>query len=558
VTATPIWFGPVDRPLFGWWHVPDGGRARGGVVLCPPFGMEAAAAGPALRRLAQQFEAEGFVVLRFDYDGTGDSVGDGSDPGRVDAWLNSIQTAVDVVLACGLARVALVGLRMGATLAAISAARGTKVDAMALWDPCPTGRSFLRHERLMRELIGIGSVIDDGSIEGPGIVFPAETARELSDLSIEETEGMLAPEVLVLTRSDHKPNKAMVSRLSMDHVQWGEVSGQADLIDVPPVFAKISEPDLQALVSWLSTLWSGEDTAVEEPARGGAVEKAAVGHDSEGRIIWERIVRLGPHGLFGIVTESEGTLSGTTAVLLPAGVLDHTGPARLWVDLARSWSREGLRVVRVDTGGVGESPPRGGQSNWFVRSPETVDDVAETIRQLTVPGEKGIVLTGICSGGYHACEAALAFPLLGIFMVNPSFASKREGIDHDPPGVRREAPPSTRRWAKALPAHDLLAGLVYRLPSWVWWILNRIAVANAPATTLRRIAERGTEVVLVCNSPDAWLATRGGKMALKRLGRARRMEIEVFDDIEHTLLCRDGRDRVVTLLTEHVRERYGN
>jgi hypothetical protein len=281
-----------------------------------------------------------------------------------------------------------------------------------------------------------------------------------------------------------------------------------------------------------------------------------VGHDREGRIIWERTVRLGPHGLFGIATEAESDGAKTTALMLPAGVLDHTGPARLWVDLARSWAQVGLRVVRLDTGGVGDSAPRGGQTNWFIRSPETVVDVADAIRELTMPGEKGIVLTGICSGGYHACEAALAFPLLGIFMVNPSFGSRRAGLDIEHPDVHRAAPPSTRRWAKALPAHDFLSAVMYRLPSWVWWIVNRTAISNAPATTLTRIAQKGTEVVLVCNTPDAWQATRGGRRALKRLGRAGRMEIEVFDEIEHTLLCLDGRERVVGLLTGHVRDRY--
>ena len=40
VTADPLWFGPVERPLFGWFHVPAGGRARSGGVLCPPIGDE--------------------------------------------------------------------------------------------------------------------------------------------------------------------------------------------------------------------------------------------------------------------------------------------------------------------------------------------------------------------------------------------------------------------------------------------------------------------------------------------------------------------------------------
>lgn len=559
MTATALWFGPKDRPLFGWWHVPDGGRARGGVVLCPPFGMEAASAGPALRRLAAQLTEEGFLVLRFDYDGTGDSAGQGHDPDRVSSWLNSVQAAVDAMFAGGASRVALVGMRMGATLAAVGAARGTKVDALILWDPCPSGRSFLRHQRLMRELMSIGRIADDGSTEGPGIVFDADTTREMSALAVKDTQGALAPDVLVLTRSDRPADRAMVSRLSTPNVQWGEVSGQADLVDVPPVFARIPEDDLAAIVSWLTQLWPTEDNLVSDPLVAWARDSAVVARDEDGRAIWERPVRLGPHELFGIVTEVDSGGGGTTVVLLPAGVLDHTGPARLWVDLARTWARAGLRVVRLDTGGVGDSAARGSQSELFVSAPESIDDVADAIRQLTGPGETGIVLVGICSGGYHSAEAALNFPLLGVYMVNPTFVPRREALVVPEPEVgRRQAPPSTRRWARALPAHDLLAALVWRLPSPVWWVLNRTAVSQAPSSTLRRIAERGTELVVVCNSPDAWLATRGNRRAIRRLGRSGRMQVEIDDNIEHTLLASDGRERVVAFLTGHIQKRYGS
>ena len=39
--SRPLWFGPEDRPLFGWLHTPASGEARGGVVLCPTLGIEA-------------------------------------------------------------------------------------------------------------------------------------------------------------------------------------------------------------------------------------------------------------------------------------------------------------------------------------------------------------------------------------------------------------------------------------------------------------------------------------------------------------------------------------
>ena len=40
ISVSPIWFGPPERSLFGWFHRPSTGRARGGVVLCPPFASE--------------------------------------------------------------------------------------------------------------------------------------------------------------------------------------------------------------------------------------------------------------------------------------------------------------------------------------------------------------------------------------------------------------------------------------------------------------------------------------------------------------------------------------
>src|SRR5450631_4455798 len=38
--AEPTWFGPIGRPLAGWIHTPDDVSARGGVLICPPVGLE--------------------------------------------------------------------------------------------------------------------------------------------------------------------------------------------------------------------------------------------------------------------------------------------------------------------------------------------------------------------------------------------------------------------------------------------------------------------------------------------------------------------------------------
>ena len=81
MTATPVTF----AGCFGWLHLPEGAPRETGVVLCAPFGCEWLWAHRMYRRLASALEAQGFAVLRFDYEGTGDSRGSDEDPGRVAA-----------------------------------------------------------------------------------------------------------------------------------------------------------------------------------------------------------------------------------------------------------------------------------------------------------------------------------------------------------------------------------------------------------------------------------------------------------------------------------------
>src|SRR5205085_281281 len=73
------------------------------------------------RVLAERLAARGAAVLRLDYDGTHDSAGHYTDPDRVAAWLASIRCGLDEFAAGGFAKVALVGLRLGTTLAYLAA-----------------------------------------------------------------------------------------------------------------------------------------------------------------------------------------------------------------------------------------------------------------------------------------------------------------------------------------------------------------------------------------------------------------------------------------------------
>ena len=139
-------FGPPAKPLFGALH--GGRRLRqpaSGVVLCNPFGEEAARSHRIYRVLARDLEAKGYPTLRFDYHGTGDSAGETAE-GSVDLWLDDIVTAVEELAEeAKPKRMALLGLRLGGSLAALAAARRRLTIAhLLLWDPVVRGRAYLR------------------------------------------------------------------------------------------------------------------------------------------------------------------------------------------------------------------------------------------------------------------------------------------------------------------------------------------------------------------------------------------------------------------------------
>jgi len=576
VTSRALWFGPEERPLFGWLERPDGGRVRGAVVLCPPLGLEGVCSARAFRHLAQRLAGAGLATLRVDYDGTGDSAGRQDDPGRVEAWLASVRSAVDFVKAAGAPLVVVVGMRVGATIAACEVARGGGVDGIVLWDPCASGRSYLREQQALG-LFSLGAKgAGDGSVEIPGIVFGADTVRELDGLSIAATEGPLADRVLVLVRPERPANKAMRTRLEMDHVKWGTAEGQAAFVDVEPFEVREPVATVEAVISWVSTAAGPEDAVFSVPAgTGGGGDGGSssggtgnadrtvvtVGGDGGGRAVVERIVTIGEKGLFGIVSEPAGPAEPgrRTVILLNAGLIDHVGPSRLWVDFARRWAGGGVRVLRFDLSGLGLSPAGAGQREDEMYPPEAFDDLAAAVAVMAGDARGDVILTGLCSGGYHSIEGGIALGVGGVCVINPILTARPSEIrsgegDERTPEIdsRRQATTARRRWVRALPAHDQLGSIVDRLPDAAWWIINRVAVASPPARIIGRLVDSGTETYVVCGDSEARVMRRGQAAAVRRLARSRRFQHEVMPGIDHELFARASRDRVGPVVTERI------
>ena len=103
--------------------------------------------------------------------------------------------------------------------------------------------------------------------------------------------------------------------------------------------------------------------------------------------------------------------------------------------LARSWAAEGVPCLRVDLSGIGDSPTRPGRTELVEYPADAVADLGDIRRAVSTEGVEP-VFVGLCSGAYHAVEAALAGPTRSVCLINPVLSTPARGST--PTGVRAQ------------------------------------------------------------------------------------------------------------------------
>ncbi len=551
MTMTPIWFGAEERPLFGWFHGPTDGQARSGVVICPPFAREYISAHYALRLLAERLCDAGACVVRFDYDGMGDSAGSSNDPGRVKAWLGSITEAVSLLRRSGVTKISLVGMRIGATLAAEAATRIGDVEQIVLWDPCVSGKSFVKEGQALSAIsFGASVQTNQGFIETPGLRLEDETVEQLRSLGLATLNRPPARRALVLIRPDRDIRPDVLLSLGEESVECIEATGQSDLMDKGSPDQILPMEAIRAVARWLSVGTSGELAPFTRPEPAG---ERVVGKDQFDRDIVERPVFVPPLGLFGVLCQASSAQQGPPALFLSVSNEHHIGPARLWVDLARDWAGQGIPSLRLDLSGLGDSPVRdANQAQYIALAPEAFIDVVDAARFLSPDDPSNVVLVGLCGSAYQAIDSALDLHPKGVIAINPV-------LSFVPPEVEQGQPLDQRRQV-ALPKNTLvtafhnegpLSPLRRRFPDLGWWMRLSVAGPRRPGSWINRLGRLGVPTLVVAGDRE-WRPIRLGST---RFTREKWQRVGMFTprfipELEHGLLIDHQRQQVKNLVTE--------
>jgi len=142
MTEEPFIFANGASPLFGVLHAPPEGVRRLPYVFCHPFGEEKLWTHRVLVSFARDLSQRGHPVLRFDCMGNGDSSGAFEDS-SVRSALSDIEAAIEVLKArFEVGCVGLLGLRLGATLAALIAESRDDVSELVMWAPILDGERY--------------------------------------------------------------------------------------------------------------------------------------------------------------------------------------------------------------------------------------------------------------------------------------------------------------------------------------------------------------------------------------------------------------------------------
>jgi pimeloyl-ACP methyl ester carboxylesterase len=608
-----LYFGLGHHTLSGWlYRLPSGPKPTFGIVICKPFGREEMSAHRGIRALAKRAATLGVPSLLFDYLGTGDSADIDPLANQLDVWTHDVHAAVaELQQRTGIEQVGLLGFRLGALLAAQAARQCPATNALLLVAPVISGRGYLRELLVTRPAASLDrgsrnpnvaghadfSVEDIGAVEVNGHLLSSSTIEALAHIDLARLAAPPIPNILVIDDSSLAKARAWTESLSQrgGRTRYLALPRVAHNFMTEPQFAAFPQELVGAMSDWLrqlqdqQTLLTARDiqqrfeawTPPTAPELLLPTERSA-----SNSVVTERPVYLVSSAvvLYGIITEPPPRDNKRRAViLLNSGGVSHTGPGRLYVSLSRLLAHRGYTTLRLDMAGLGDSNARPERPESLIFPPEALDDIRCAIEFIRVRHAiNDISLGGICSGAYHALQAAIAgLPVNQVLMVNPrqflwTEDLWKEGMG-DPDAMsqsvyagrgleyyfKRARYPETwirlragrltvSRHVRALLAHpfvilhsilrDWVRRLHIRLPRDLGWALEELAARGVRMVFVFADGEPGLEMLKI---------QAGSSIA--RLGE--RCSIHIINEADHTFSKQSAQAALETCLSDELAAR---
>jgi alpha/beta superfamily hydrolase len=480
----PVLVEAAGHTCVAWWHAPAPGAARPlAVVLASSWGEEDLAGYDAQRALATALAQGGLGTLRFEWPDTGDSSAATGAASIADALAAFDAAARRALALSGRERLAFVGRRLGALLAAHAALARQDVDALVALAPVASGAAFVREQPARAGVAarpgpGIvpGAVVDPAELPVAlgGFTLPVRQLEALAALrwpaaattSVLEALLVSAPRPASRIAADalarmgvrvreaalaDTPDSEIVGWLRERAADVSVLHGVAEIDDFgvadpgnPRVHARLAAARLEAATTALLSLAAADaPTWLRVRERGVALRERVLRiADARGPTLVGVVCERDPAGDIGI----PGVARHAIVLLSPDGQR-RIGPHRLWVPWARHRAARGDVVLRLDVAGAGDSASAGRPGA------QDTGDVARAVAWLR--REMGVIACTVVSAGSGAQHAWRALA---------DAADVQRIVAIDPPFPRRIAPCAGSRARHALHACARAAAQLLQRP----------------------------------------------------------------------------------------------
>ncbi len=249
--------------LRGIVHQGPEGQPEAGLVFVHPFAEEKKCSHRTFVEAARKAAEAGCASLRFDLRGCGDSEGCFEEAG-LQAWRADLRAAVAFATqTLGWDRLGLVGLRLGATMAAELAEEALSLAFLVMWEPIVDGERYLsltlRRSMMRKKLTAHEGSAEaepgqaqeaEGTVDFDGYLVPAETRRQIAEIDLLAGAKAYPGPTLLLNLSPRPKVAPPLEQLASLYV-----SGEAMVVRQEPLWSTVGlvdpTPTIKATTDWL-------------------------------------------------------------------------------------------------------------------------------------------------------------------------------------------------------------------------------------------------------------------------------------------------------------------
>lgn len=397
---------------------------RGDMLVVPPFAEEMNRCRAMVSMQARALADQGVGTLVLDPHGTGDSAGDFVDATWAQ-WRDDLGRGIGWLDAHGHGCRALLGLRLGAVMAAELARAHAGVRSLVLWQPVLSGKSF--HTQFLRIRIAAELNLPDRvkttqelrdlsaagqAVEVSGYEVGAELATAIDAAAFDTTAWPARVQVEWFeVQADDAPALVPASSKTVDALRAAGAVVHGEAVQ-GPAFWQVHERELapaliQATVR-RAGLWPADGVARTAPPAA-----PPVGADAPEVPL---LLQCGDEHLSACLHRGAPGATRGVVIVVAGGPQYRAGAHRQFVSMARKLAAQGHPVLRFDLCGMGDSSGR------YVGFEHAAPDIRAAIDGLMArePQLRDVVLLGECESASGILFYAWRDPrVAGAVLINP-------------------------------------------------------------------------------------------------------------------------------------------